>query len=149
MKDNAGIVQQAKFLGLILQMIAVAVIFETRSDHVRASIPAGYGEEDQEYKDAQQRMILTCIFFWFFGLIEFIIIFAGQTLFNQQMNLVLVFAHAASIFQLLSFKRNIGHVDTLSITIVIAGCGPCVLELGSAIMTFMNYRRKDAQHPEA
>ena len=65
------------------------------------------------------------------------------------MNLVLVFAHAASIFQLLSFKRNIGHVDTLSITIVIAGCGPCVLELGSAIMTFMNYRRKDAQHPEA
>ena len=52
MKENAGIVQQVKFIGLILQMIAVAIIFETRTDHIRASIPAGYTEDDQEYKDA-------------------------------------------------------------------------------------------------
>ena len=121
MKENAGIVQQVKFIGLILQMIAVAIIFETRTDHIRASIPAGYTEEDQEYKDAEQRIVLTCFFFWLFGLGEFVIIFWGQTLFNQQMNLVLVFAHAASIMQLLNFKQNIGHVDTLSVTIVLAG----------------------------
>ena len=53
MKENAGVIQQAKFIGLIIQMIAVAIIFETRTDHIRASIPAGYGETDVEYMDAE------------------------------------------------------------------------------------------------
>ena len=108
-------------MGLVLQMIAVAIIFETRSEHIKASIPAGYDETDQAYKDAQQRLIVTCLFFWFFGLIEFVIIFWGQTLFNSQMNILMVFAHAASIMALLDYKQKIGHVDTLSVTIIVAG----------------------------
>ena len=121
MKSNAGILQQTKFLGLILQMITIAIIFETKSEHIKASIPAGYDETDQEYKDAERTMIVTCIFFWVFGFVEFVIIFWGQTLFNSQMNLLMVFAHAASILALLDFKRKIGNVDNLSVTIVIAG----------------------------
>ncbi len=102
-------------------MITIAIIFETRSEHIKASIPAGYDETDPDYEEAERTITITCIFFWFFGLVEFVIIFAGQTLFNSQINILMVFAHAASIASLLDFKRKIGNVESLSVTIVLAG----------------------------
>ena len=65
------------------------------------------------------------------------------------MNLLMVFAHAASIIWLLDFRSRVAHVDSLSATLILAGCGPMILEVLSALFTFMNYRRKDAQRPEA
>ena len=121
MKESAGILQQAKFIGLILQMIGVAIIFETRSEHVKVSIPYGYDSSTEEYSDMMRRMEVVCIFFWLMGLIEFIIIFWGQTLFNTQANLLMVFAHTASVLALIDFKSRVSHVDNLSTTIVIAG----------------------------
>ena len=97
------------------------MIFETRSEHIKVSIPLGYDESTEEYQDMEQRVIVMAVFFWAMGLIEFVIIFSGQTLFNNQMNLLMVFAHTASILALLDFKRQLSHVDNLSITIVIAG----------------------------
>ena len=55
------------------------------------------------------------------GLIEFIIIFGGLTLFNTQANLLMVFAHAASILALLDFKTREAPVLNLSATVVLAG----------------------------
>ena len=65
------------------------------------------------------------------------------------MNLLMVFAHAASITWLLDFRSRVAHVDNLSTTLILAECGPMILEVLSALFTFMNYRRKDAQRPEA
>ena len=144
MKENAGILQQAKFIGLILQMIAVSIIYETRAAHIKASLPFGYEDTSDEYIDMERRLNVVCIAFWIMGLIEFVIIFWGQTLFNSQVNLLMVFAHVASCMILIDFKNRIAHVDNLSVTVVLAGCGPMVLELASALMTFSNYRRKDA-----
>ena len=104
MKSNAGILQQAKFIGLILQVITVAIIYETRAEHVLVSIPYGFLEDSEEYEDMERRIIVICIFFWVMGLFEFVIIFWGQTLFNIQMNILMVFAHAASILVLSDFK---------------------------------------------
>ena len=58
-------------------MIAVSMIYETRSEHIKVSIPLGYEEDTDEYKDMEQRVIVMTIFFWVMGLIEFIIIFSG------------------------------------------------------------------------
>ena len=121
MKANAGILQQAKFVGLILQTVTVAIIYETASEHIYVSIPFGYDDTTDEYQDMERRINVMCIFFWTFGLIEFIIIFWGQTLFNTQMNLLMVFAHTASIIYLLDFKTKISHVDNFSANLVIAG----------------------------
>ena len=144
MKQNAGILQQAKFLGLMLQIIAVSMVYETRAEHILASIPFGYDVTSSEYEDVERRMTVVCIFFYVTAFLEFFIIFWGQTLFNVQMNLLMVFAHAASIIWLLDFKARKAQVSSLSATLVFAGCGPFLLELSSALFTFMNYRRKDA-----
>ena len=66
----------------MLQVICVSIIYETRADHIKASIAAGLGEGDAEYDSAERNMIVVCVFFWVMGLIEFIIIFQGETLFN-------------------------------------------------------------------
>ena len=58
-------------------MIAVSMIYETRSEHIKVSIPLGYEEDTDEYKNMEQRVIVMTIFFWVMGLIEFIIIFSG------------------------------------------------------------------------
>ena len=53
------------------------MIYETRSEHIKVSIPLGYEEDTDEYKNMEQRVIVMTIFFWVMGLIEFIIIFSG------------------------------------------------------------------------
>ena len=127
----------------------MSMLYDTRAEHVLASIPYGYDETSIEFEDMERRMTVICIFFWVMGFLEFVIIFWGQTLFNVQINLLMVFAHAASIIWLLDFKKRIGMVDTLSWTIVLAGCGPMLIEISSALVSFMNYRRMDAERPEA
>ena len=95
-------------MGLMMQVIAVAIIYETRAEHVLASIPYAYDETTAEYEEVERKLTVVCIFFWVLGFLEFFIIFWGETLFNVQMNLLMVFAHAASIVWLLDFKTRIG-----------------------------------------
>ena len=102
-------------------MIAVAIIFETRQDHIKVSVPFGYDESTEEYQDLDRKVVVVCIFFWLMGLIEFVIIFGGETLFNTQANLLMTFAHTASILALIDFKTRISHVNDLSVTVVLAG----------------------------
>ena len=91
----------------MLQVISVSMIYETRAEHVLNSIPYGYDTTSAEFEEVERSLIVVCIFFWVMGFLEFIIIFWGQTLFNVQMNLLMVFAHAASIVWLLDFKSRV------------------------------------------
>ena len=123
MKDSAGILQQAKFVGLVLQMVVVSIIFETRGEHIFQSIPFDetFSKESEDYQSMDFKIRFVCFLFWVLGFVEFLIIFNGITMFNNQFNLGMIFAHFLSIVILVNFKTTKAHVDTFSGALVVAG----------------------------
>ena len=111
MKESAGVLQQAKFIALVLKLILVSVIHETRNIFVFNSIGGVTPDyknvmETDEYKSKDTWFTLTTLLFWVVGVIEFLIIFNGATIFNNQANLLQIFVHIFGIAMLLSFKQN-------------------------------------------
>ena len=99
MKESAGVLQQTKFAALVLKLILVNVIYETRDAHIRASNASGDKEEWEETKFAAYTLL-----FWVCGFIEFLVIFRGNTLFNNSFNLLQIFIHMFGILLLLGYK---------------------------------------------
>ena len=110
MKESAGILQQAKFLALVLKLILVSVIWETRNVHIYASNVPGTTSDSEEFKNADFWFSIVALLFWVLGFIEFLVIFGGNTLFNNQFNLLQIFIHLFGISLLLSFKSENGTV---------------------------------------
>ena len=106
MKQTAGILQQIKFMALILQMVLVSIIYETRTD-----------EEDPDIT----KIRFICLLFWILGLLEFIIIFIGTTMFNNQFNMAMIFAHLVSIIMLVGFKNSYATSADFFRVFIIAG----------------------------
>ena len=100
-------------MALILQIVCVAIIFETRHEHVYQSIPFETvpSKESDEFKQVDRSIKFICYLFWLLALVEFIIIFNGMTMFNNQWNLAMIFIHFACIGILLNFKTKKSHVD--------------------------------------
>jgi hypothetical protein len=71
---------------------------------VRAGIGFDLDEESAQFKYANMHMVTACIAFWVFGILEFLIIFRGTTLFSNKINLLQIFFHTLGIFYLLYFK---------------------------------------------
>ena len=86
MKDSAGLLQQAKFASLILQMVTVSIIYETRNEHIYQSIPydPSLSQTSEDFESSDFTIRIICYLFWLLGLVEFIIIFKGITMFNNQ-----------------------------------------------------------------
>mgnify|MGYP001219829927 CR=1 FL=1 len=54
MKESAGVLQQAKFIALVLKLILVSVIHETRNIFVFNSIDSVASSDSDEFKDAKE-----------------------------------------------------------------------------------------------
>ena len=111
MKESAGVLQQAKFIALVLKLILVSVIYETRNIFVFNSIGGVTPDyknvmETEDYQSKDNWFSLTALLFWVVGVIEFLIIFNGATIFNNQANLLQIFVHIFGIAMLLNFKQN-------------------------------------------
>ena len=91
----------------------VAIIWETRYETIFASIP--YDEtmstDSGEFQGADVFVRFVCGLFWAVALAEFIIIFTGLTLFNNQFNLLMILSHVFSVFTLIQFKRSKAITD--------------------------------------
>ena len=92
MKESAGVLQQAKFICLVLKLILVSVIWETQTDE-------NYMVDDKWFS-------ILVLIFWVVGVIDFLLIFNGATIFNNQANLLQIFVHLFGITMLLDFKNN-------------------------------------------
>ena len=106
MKQTAGILQQIKFMTLVLQIVMVSVIYETRLDETDPDLP---------------KIRLICYIFYALGLVEFFIIFHGNTMFNNQFNLGMIFAHLVSIIILIGFKNSYGSSSDFFRVFIVAG----------------------------
>ena len=121
MKESAGILQQAKFIALVLKLILVSVIWETRNIHIYASNPTGTTSDSEDFIFTDRVMSLTALLFWVAGFIEFLIIFKGNTIFNNEFNLLQIFIHVFGISLLLSFKSEIGTMLDFIYLLVVVG----------------------------
>ena len=106
MKESAGVLQQAKFIALVLKLILVSVIHETRNIFIFNSIGGVTSTDSEEFQKADSAFSLFTLLFWVVGVIEFLIIFNGATIFNNQANLLQIFVHIFGIAMLLNFKEN-------------------------------------------
>ena len=88
-------------------MITVAMIWDTRYGQILSTSTSGalLDKTSDEITSADLQMRFYCIALWIAGFIEFCIIFAGNTLFNQQTNLLMIFSHLSCIALLLTFKN--------------------------------------------
>ena len=153
MKESSALISQVKFLVLMLQIILVAAIYETRvsinstfhvflqNQFLFSSLNPGTNIDSLEFIQANNLLTLYCFLFALFGVVEFFIIFSGKTLFNSSMNLILVSFHVAGIVCLLNFQKHVSHYNWLIIICALTSFLPLVLESGSAVYTSMNYRR--------
>ena len=63
--------------------------------YVRAGVAKGVTEDSEAYSTANVLIVIYCLLFALFGIVEFLIMFSGATLFNNQINLVQVAFHVA------------------------------------------------------
>ena len=121
MKESAGVLQQAKFIALVLKLILVSIIWETRNVHIYASCPPGTGKEDDAFKTMNTVMNTLVFLFWIVGIIEFLHYFKAATIFNNKGNLLAIFVHFFSILLLLNFKNTAGNVAEFFGCVILAG----------------------------
>ena len=115
MKEGSAVISQAKFIGLALQTILVAAIYETRVSNqftfkVRlleslyfSIFSARHCNKFFRIYKSKQLVDPLLLLFALFACFEFLIIFSGRTLFNNSANLLIITLHVAGIICLLTF----------------------------------------------
>ena len=106
MKESAGVLQQAKFIALVLKLILVSVIYETRNVFVFNDLKGARSADTDEFARRDAWFRLFTVVFWVVGAVEFLFIFKAATIFNNQANLLQIFVHLFGIVMLLNFKQN-------------------------------------------
>ena len=128
MSSIAGVVQPTKFLLIIIQIVLLSVILETKvlffvlinqNNFIYQGISISLGSDSSEYQQANQQYLnleikpfsLTgiTIVFLICVLLEFFIMFSGVTLFHDRMNLVQILFHVMSIIATSVFITGKGH----------------------------------------
>ena len=126
----------ARFLTYILQVILTIVIWIQRSDNILMSM-----DQNESYDKKKKRFMATMIFFYFFELIEFLIMLWGLTLFNNKLSIAQIFFHSICILLLNWYIHEIYASIFLYQYFIIGSVIPILLECFS-IFTMSIYHRR-------
>ena len=89
-------------------------------------------------------LVIYCLLFALFGIVEFLIMFSGATLFNNQINLIQVAFHIGCQLALIEFMSGRFNYEWLLPICAATSFVPLLIEVGSAVSSNMNYRRARA-----
>ena len=126
----------ARFLTYILQVLLTIVIWIQRSDNILMSM-----DQNESYDKKKKRFMATMIFFYFFELIEFLIMLWGLTLFNNKLSIAQIFFHSICILLLNWYIHEIYASIFLYQYFIIGSVIPILLECFS-IFTMSIYHRR-------
>ena len=126
----------ARFLTYILQVLLTIVIWIQRSDNILMSM-----DQNENYDKKEKRFMATMIFFYFFELIEFLIMLWGLTLFNNKLSIAQIFFHSICILLLNWYIHEIYASIFIYQYFIVGGVIPILLECIS-IFTMSIYHRR-------
>jgi hypothetical protein len=126
----------ARFLTYILQVLLTIVIWIQRSDNILMSM-----DQNESYDKKKKRFMATMIFFYFFELIEFLIMLWGLTLFNNKLSIAQIFFHSICILLLNWYIHEIYASIFVYQYFIVGGVIPILLECIS-IFTMSIYHRR-------
>ena len=126
----------ARFLTYILQVILTIVIWIQRSDNILMSM-----DQNENYDKKEKRFMATMIFFYFFELVEFLIMLWGLTLFNNKLSIAQIFFHSICILLLNWYIHEIYASIFIYQYFIVGGIIPILLECIS-IFTMSIYHRR-------
>ena len=126
----------ARFLTYILQVLLTIVIWIQRSDNILMSM-----DQNESYDKKKKRFMATMIFFYFFELVEFLIMLWGLTLFNNKLSIAQIFFHSICILLLNWYIHEIYASIFLYQYFIIGSVIPILLECIS-IFTMSIYHRR-------
>ena len=126
----------ARFLTYILQVLLTIVIWIQRSDNILMSM-----DQNESYDKKKKRFMATMIFFYFFELVEFLIMLWGLTLFNNKLSIAQIFFHSICILLLNLYIHEIYASIFIYQYFIVGGIIPILLECIS-IFTMSIYHRR-------
>ena len=126
----------ARFLTYILQVLLTIVIWIQRSDNILMSM-----DQNENYDKKEKRFKATMIFFYFFELVEFLIMLWGLTLFNNKLSIAQIFFHSICILLLNWYIHEIYASIFVYQYFIVGGVIPILLECIS-IFTMSIYHRR-------
>ena len=126
----------ARFLTYILQVLLTIVIWIQKSDNILMSM-----DQNESYDKKKKRFIAIMIFFYFFELIEFLIMLWGLTLFNNKLSIAQIFFHSICILLLNWYIHEIYASIFVYQYFIVGGVIPILLECIS-IFTMSIYHRR-------
>ena len=126
----------ARFLTYILQVLLTIVIWIQRSDNILMSM-----DQNENYDKKEKRFMATMIFFYFFELVEFLIMLWGLTLFNNKLSIAQIFFHSICILLLNWYIHEIYASIFIYQYFIVGGIIPILLECIS-IFTMSIYHRR-------
>jgi hypothetical protein len=126
----------ARFLTYILQVLLTIVIWIQRSDNILMSM-----DQNENYDKKEKRFMATMIFFYFFELVEFLIMLWGLTLFNNKLSIAQIFFHSICILLLNWYIHEIYASIFIYQYFIVGGVIPILLECIS-IFTMSIYHRR-------
>ena len=126
----------ARFLTYILQVLLTIVIWIQRSDNILMSM-----DQNENYDKKEKRFMATMIFFYFFELVEFLIMLWGLTLFNNKLSIAQIFFHSICILLLNWYIHEIYASIFVYEYFIIGSVIPILLECIS-IFTMSIYHRR-------
>ena len=126
----------ARFLTYILQVLLTIVIWIQRSDNILMSM-----DQNESYDKKKKRFMATMIFFYFFELVEFLIMLWGLTLFNNKLSIAQIFFHSICILLLNWYIHEIYASIFIYQYFIVGGIIPILLECIS-IFTMSIYHRR-------
>ena len=126
----------ARFLTYILQVLLTIVIWIQKADNILMSM-----DQNESYDKKKKRFMATMIFFYFFELIEFLIMLWGLTLFNNKLSIAQIFFHSVCILLLNWYIHEIYASIFVYEYFMIGSVIPILLECIS-IFTMSIYHRR-------
>jgi len=126
----------ARFLTYILQVLLTIVIWIQKADNILMSM-----DQNESYDKKKKRFMATMIFFYFFELIEFLIMLWGLTLFNNKLSIAQIFFHSICILLLNWYIHEIYASIFVYQYFIVGGVIPILLECIS-IFTMSIYHRR-------
>ena len=136
----AEALQPAKFMLLVVQVVALSVVLKTQDQYIYTGILPSLSKDSEQYKAAAYSLSVWIGFSILALIVEFVIIFSGVTLFNDKYNLCVIGAHIVGLSVTCAYLAGPWHYLS-TFWLFIAGCAfPLAFELTSYGYSKMNYR---------
>ena len=137
---NAAVLQPAKFMLLTLQVISLSVVQKTRDQYIYKGILTSLNKESDQYKEAESYVNAWCVISVLCLVVEFLVMFTGNTLFNDKYNLLVIAAHFIGLCVTVSYISTVYHYQQTILLFVFGAAVPLGLELASYMFSKMFYR---------